>query len=316
MSATNVQHHAMRKLSAVVAALIILTAAAQQDPMYSMYMWNMMAIQPGYAGSADVLNATALSRIQWAAIEGAPTTQSLSVHSPLNAQTLGLGGSLVHDRIGRTYTTSAFADIAYRMRVSRGTRLALGLNAGINHAYVANSKVENTDPNDPTFQADISGRICPNFGFGAYLWSTKGYVGLSAPKLLRNYLGRYSQDGISSQFIQESTHVFLTAGYVFPIGTVKLKPSIMLKASEGAPLSGDVSATVFLQDKFILGAAYRYGDSFTGILALQATNQIRVGYAYDMGISQLNRRANGTHEVMVSYAPVFTRDKIRSPRYF
>lgn len=316
MSTAHVQNRAMRILSAIVVASLALTATAQQDPMYSMYMWNMMAIQPAYAGSADVLNATALSRIQWAAIEGAPTTQSLSLHSPLNARTIGLGGNLAHDRIGRTYTTSAFADIAYRMRVNGNTRLALGLNAGINHAYVANSKVENTDPNDPTFQADISGRICPNFGFGAYLWSKKGYVGLSVPKLLLNYLGRYSQDGMSSQFIQEATHIFLTAGYVFPMGTVKFKPSIMIKASEGAPLSGDVSATVFLQDKFILGAAYRYGDSFTGILALQATNQIRVGYAYDMGISLLNRRANGAHEVMISYAPVFTRDKIRSPRYF
>ena len=317
MRENHVKRSVMRTLTSLVAALCTLWATAQQDPMYTMYMWNMMAIQPGYAGSADVLNVTALSRIQWAGIDGAPVTHSLSAHSPLNAKTLGVGGSLVHDRIGRTYTTSAYGDIAYRMNVNRNTRLALGLNAGINHAVVANTQVENTDPNDPTFRSDITGRVCPNFGFGAYLWSQHGYAGIAVPKLLRNYLGRASgADGISSRFMQEATHVFITAGYVLPLGAVMFKPAIMLQATEGAPLSGDISANFFLQDKFVLGAAYRHGDSFSGILGMQATDQIREGYAYDMGISVLNRRAGGAHEIMVSYAPVFTRERVRSPRYF
>ncbi len=306
----------MRFITSLAVAACMVQAHAQQDPMYSMYMWNMMAIQPAYAGSADVLNAVALSRIQWSAISGAPVTHSLSVHSPVNDRTLGLGGSLVHDRIGRTYTTSAFADIASRMQVSKEFRLALGLKAGINHASIANTQVENTDPNDPSFQSDISGRVCPNFGFGAYLWSSKAYVGISVPKLLRNYIGRYSNDGINSRFFQEATHMFITAGYVFNMGTVKFKPSIMLLASEGAPLTTDLSANFFLRDKFVLGAAYRFGDSVTGILAVQATDQIRVGYAYDMGISAITKRANGAHEVMISYNPVFNRERVRSPRYF
>lgn len=299
-------------------ALIILSAQAkaQQDPMYSMYMWNMMAIQPGYAGSADVFNATALSRIQWAGISGAPVTHSLSAHSPVNNRTLGLGGSLVHDRIGRTYTTSAFASIAYRMRVSQQYRLALGLNAGINHASIANSRVENTDPSDPTFQADISGRVHPNFGFGAYLWSSKGYVGVSVPKLLKNYLGRFNYNDLQTRYLQEATHLFVTAGYVFPLGTVKFKPSIMVRATEGAPITTDISANFFLLDKFSVGAAFREGDSVTGILSVQATDQIRVGYAYDMGTSALTKKALGSHEIMISYDPVFTRERVRSPRYF
>lgn len=123
MRENHVKRSVMRTLTSLVAALCTLWATAQQDPMYTMYMWNMMAIQPGYAGSADVLNVTALSRIQWAGIDGAPVTHSLSAHSPLNAKTLGVGGSLVHDRIGRTYTTSAYGDIAYRMNVNRNTQI-------------------------------------------------------------------------------------------------------------------------------------------------------------------------------------------------
>ncbi len=306
----------MRTVVALLFAAMMGNVCAQQDPMYSMYMWNMLAIQPGYAGSADVLNATALSRIQWSAINGAPVTHSLSVHSPVNERTLGIGGNLVHDRIGRSTTTSAFADIAYRMVVTKKYRLALGLQAGVNLASIANTKVENTDPSDPTFQADISGRVCPNFGFGAYLWSSNSYLGISVPKLFKNYLGRFSNEGINERFFQEATHVFITAGYVLPLGTVKFKPSIMLRATEGAPLSADISANFFLYDKIVLGAAYRNGDSVTGILAVQATEQVRVGYAYDMGLSAVTRRANGAHELMISYNPVYNRERVRSPRYF
>ena len=106
--------------------LVAAGARAQQDPLYSMYMWNMMTVMPGYAGSADVLNVTALSRVQWASVSGAPTTHSLSGHAPINKRSLGLGMSLVRDQIGRTATTSFYSDIAYRIRLNPRTRLAFG----------------------------------------------------------------------------------------------------------------------------------------------------------------------------------------------
>lgn len=297
------------------AMLLTLVGRAQQDPMYSMYMWNMMAIDPAYAGSADVLNVTALSRMQWTGIQGAPMTHSLSAHAPINRRSLGLGMTAVNDRIGRTNTTSVFADLAYRVFVSEHTRLAFGLKAGINHAQIANTQVENTDPNDISFSSDMSGQVVPNFGFGLFLWSKKGYVGLSTPKLLRNYLGSTVEDRTIGS-AHESPHAFLTAGYVFPMGTVKFKPALMIKASEGAPLSIDLSANFFLMDRLCLGAAYRNGDSVTGILSVQVNDQWRVGYAYDLGTSALASRSNGSHEVMLSYDPVFTRERVRSPRYF
>jgi type IX secretion system PorP/SprF family membrane protein len=296
--------------------LLPFTAKAQQDPMYSMYMWNMMTVMPGYAGSADVLNVTAMSRMQWTGIQGAPRTQSLSAHAPINMQSLGLGGSIVHDQIGRTATTSAFADIAYRMRIVRKTRLAFGLKMGLNHAQMANTRVENTDPNDPTFAFDQSGKLFPNFGFGTYLWSRKGYFGISVPKILRNYLSTTYVDGSDLRFGREATHMFITGGYVFPLGTVKFKPSFLVKLSEGAPISTDISANFLFHDRFWLGAAYRQRDCVTAILSLQINDQFRAGYAYDLGISKLATRSNGSHEIMISYDPVFTRERVRSPRYF
>lgn len=303
-------------LAAALCALAPHAVRAQQDPMYTMYMWNMMAIDPAYAGSADVLNVSALSRMQWTGIQGAPVTHCLTGHAPVNKQSLGVGLTLVHDHIGRSSTTSAFADIAYRIRLNKHTRLAFGLKAGINHVQLANTLVEHTDPNDPTFAADVSGKVLPNFGFGLYLWSKRGYVGVSVPKLLRNYLTAVNADRNTLGYAQEVPHLFLTAGYVFPLGSVKFKPALMVKATQGAPISTDLSANFFFMDRLCMGAAYRYGDSFSGILSLQVNDQWRIGYAHDFGTSALASRSNGTHEVMLAYAPVFNRERIRSPRYF
>lgn len=309
-------HTLMRRLFFAAAVLCGTSVMAQQQPLYSMYMWNMMAVQPGYAGSADVLNAGAVSRVQWNSVAGAPVTHALSAHAPINYRTLGAGGTLVHDRIGRTYTTSAYGDIAYRMRLNKRTRLALGIKAGVDHTVIANTQVENTDPTDPTFQADVVGRVQPNFGFGAYLWSKKGYVGLAVPKLMRNYIGQFNIDGLITRFQQEATHLFLTGGYVFPMGTVKFRPSVMLRATEGAPLSGDLAANFFFQDRITLGAAYRHQAGIVGMVSMQITDQVRAGYAYDLGTQRNIVRRLSAHEVMISYDPVFTRERVRSPRYF
>lgn len=307
----------LRKLRWALPALLwASTAQAQQDPMYSMYMWNMMTIMPAYAGSADVLNATALSRIQWTAIDGAPITHTLSAHAPVNKETLGAGVSLTYDQIGRTNTTSLFGDLAYRMQVTSKTRLAFGMRLGFNHAQIGSTQVQNTDPDDPTFAVDQSGRILPNFGFGAYLWSKRGYIGASVPKILHNYLGATNDDGMLTRFSQEQSHAFITGGYVFPIGSVMFKPAFMVKGVSGAPISMDLSANFLFIEKLWLGAAYRHGDSMTGIFSFQVTDQFRAGYAYDLGLSTLNRHANGAHEIMISYDPVFTRERVRSPRYF
>ncbi len=305
------------RLHTLVLGLLLTGAGhAQQSPMYGLYMWNMMTVMPGYAGSAGVLNATAVSRVQWAAINGAPITHALSAHAPIKFHNLGWGGSLVHDRIGRTYTTAFYTDVAYRIKVTRHTQLAFGLKVGLDHVSARHTQVEHTDPNDPTFSADVSSRVRPNFGAGLYLWSRKGYLGLSAPKLLRNHQGRSELDGVIMDMNQETPHYFVTAGYVLPVGSVKVRPSILVRATEGAPLSMDVAAHVFMMERLSLGAGYRHGDGIQGMFSVQMTDQLRMGYAYTVGTSPLARRSNGSHEIMFSYDPVFTRERVRSPRYF
>ncbi len=305
----------VRQIFLAVTTLIMVgmapSAKAQQDPMYSQYMFNSLAFNPAYAGSADVFSAMALSRHQWVGFAGAPSTQTLSVNSPLPGDKLALGGNLIHDVAGPAKQNSVFVDVAYRIRTGADTRLSFGLSGGINffQADLASLSTVEADPHN----GNISGKVLPNFGFGLYWHSPRYYVGVSAPKLLENKIG---DDGtvVTSQ---EYRHYFLTAGYVMDINLdLKFKPSIMLRAVEGAPLSLDVNANFLLRDRVWFGAMYRYGNGFGVMAQYQVNEQLRLGYAFDMTTTKLGAYNAGTHEIMIGYDFKFTKGRTISPRYF
>lgn len=286
-------------------------ANAQQDPMYSQYMFNTLAFDPAYAGSADVFTAMALSRNQWVGFKGAPTTQTLSLHSPLPGGKLSLGGNLIHDVAGPARQSSAFIDIAYRIRTGKDTRLSFGLTGGVNYfqADLASLSTVEAEP----VNGNISGKALPNFGFGLYWHSTRYYVGLSAPKLLENTIG---EDGVVATN-KEFRHYFAMAGYVMDISQdLKFKPSVMLRVVEGAPLSMDVNASFLLRDRVWFGAMYRIGNAFGFMAQYQVNEQLRLGYAFDLTTTRIGSYNAGTHEIMLSYDFKFSKGRTISPRYF
>ncbi|MFN3876210.1 MAG: type IX secretion system membrane protein PorP/SprF, partial [Flavobacteriales bacterium] len=85
-------------------ALLLIGQAVrgQQDPLYSQYMFNTLAVNPGYAGSAGIFTVMALSRHQWVGLAGAPSTQTLLAHTPLGSTAMAAGASILNDRIGPT----------------------------------------------------------------------------------------------------------------------------------------------------------------------------------------------------------------------
>ncbi len=284
---------------------------AQQDPMYSQYMFNTLAFNPAYAGSADVFTAMALSRHQWVGFAGAPSTQTLALHSPLPGQTLSLGGELVHDVSGPAKQSSAFADAAYRIRTGADTRLAFGVKAGVNffQADIAALRTVDADP----VNANISGKLLPNLGFGMFWHSPTYYVGLSAPKLLENTIG--SDGGVVTN--REFRHYFLMGGYVMDVNRdLKFKPSVLMRVVQGAPLSLDLNANFLLRDKVWFGGMYRVGNGFGFMAQYRFNEQLRAGYAFDLTTTRIGAYNAGTHEIMVSYDLRFTQGRTISPRYF
>ena len=177
--------------------------------------------------------------------------------------------------------------------------------------------LQNVDANDPLFGQDISAKARPNFGFGLYYWGKKGYLGMSAPKLLEH--DRFEADlaTTSVSAVRQRRHYFLIGGYVFDFNRdVKFRPSFLVKAVEGAPMEADVSAMFLLREKLWLGAAYRNSDAISAIIAYQINDRFKLGYAHDFTTSRLRSYHSGTHELMLSYDMRFNMEQTLSPRYF
>jgi type IX secretion system PorP/SprF family membrane protein len=311
--------HLKHLLSGIIATVMLmffaLESTAQQDPMYTQYMENLQTVNPAYAGSKDLLSMMVVSRNQWVSMPDAPITRTFAVHSPVTGTNMGLGFSILSDHIGPVKQTGMYVDYSYTLNFSKGRNLSLGLKGGVNFYEARISDLTTNDPGDPVFANDINRNFLPNFGVGAFYHASKYYFGLSVPKLIENSINK---NGVSVQNIsKERLHIFFMAGYVFDVNRiVKFKPSILTKYVKNAPVSVDMNGTFLFYDRLWLGAMYRLGDSFGGLFQIQVTDQIKIGYSYDLPINKLGAYNNGTHEIMVSFDFDFGRGRVRSPRYF
>ncbi|MBT1706396.1 PorP/SprF family type IX secretion system membrane protein [Chryseosolibacter indicus] len=301
----------MKKL--VLALLLALgfcmDALAQQDAMYSQYMFNMLSVNPAYAGSRDVLSATAMKRWQWVNMDGAPETLTFTADMPVWHEKIGLGISFVNDQIGVTKNSSLYTSYSYRIRFLSGGTLAFGLQAGFTNMKANYLSLYTTTRNDQVFMENINEWL-PNFGAGAYYSTDNFYVGLSAPHLINNTIIK------GTESVQKQ-HFFITAGYVFRTSeVVSLKPSLLFKYVDGAPLEGDVNINVWFHDKVAVGASYRTGDAVVALAEFQINQQLRFGYAYDMTLTRIKAYSSGSHEIMLRYEFGYAKNKILTPRYF
>jgi len=312
----------MKKFKNIVLVLMLtiigVTANAQQAPMYTHYMYNTLSINPAYAGSRDALTITGLHRSQWVDFKGAPVTQTLTLHTPLRNEHIGIGLSILNDKIGPTNNTSVFVDFAYRIKLNEKSKLAFGLSAGTN-IYQANlSALETEQQNDPSFTNNTKNNLTPNFGFGMYYSRDNFYAGISAPDLLEN---NYSVENVNGNAIagKEQRHYFLIAGGLIKLSdNLAFKPTTLVKVTPAAPIQADVTASFIIMKKVLIGAMYRTGDSFGGLIGFDITEQLHLGYSFDWSYGlKTAKYNNGSHELLLRYDFIFgSKKQIHSPRYF
>ena len=293
---------------------------AQQEPHFTMFMFNKQMINPAYAGARDALSFTGLYRNQWVNMDGAPVTYDLGVHSPLNNNPrVSLGGLVYADKISVFDQYGLYGQYAYRFPVSNTSTLSLGLQAGVENF---------SDPfaGDVVINQNIQSAWLPNFGVGAYLSSDLYYLGMSVPRIIQNQYNRDAGTGTTNA-ARQFRHYFLMGGLILPLSNVvKLKPNFMAKyvTNPGrnieTPLSMDYNLSFIFLDRFLLGASYRTNviknhDSFDAIFEMQLTPNMRMGYAYDYTLSELQSYNSGSHEIMLGYDIAKRIKAYTSPRF-
>lgn len=296
--------------------LLSISSFSQQDPMYTLYMNDPILINPAYAGSRGNLSMNGVFRKQWVGLDWQPTTTSVTINSPFLNYKIGVGFSFMNDQIGPMQQTGIYLDYAYHLRFENNKNLSLGLKAGFTNFDLDLLDLTTTDWDQYVQLNDRPSKFLPNFGIGAYYYTDKYYVGFAIPLLVKNSL---EDDENTLEVIgREDRTYFISAGMVFTLvePIIKLKPTVLGRAIFGAPPSVELGATAIFYDRVWFGLIYRFGDAIAAHLRLQATNQLQIGYSYDLTNSDLRPHNKGTHEIMLNY--VFTRrgQRILSPRYF
>jgi type IX secretion system PorP/SprF family membrane protein len=272
---------------------------AQQDPLYTQYMDNLLIINPAFAGSKENGNVLLVARNQWVSLPNSPITRSLAYQTPTNNKKVGLGFSVMFDKIGPQKQTGVYFDYSYFLQVSEKFKLGMGLKGGASFYRAALTDLITIDP-DPIYSQDIYKNFLPNIGVGFFLSSDDTYFGLSVPKLIENTITR---DDYQTQYVnKEEIHLYMIGGKTFSLNEdFQLKTSAMFRYVKNAPFSFQINAMVGFKEKFWVGGMARFGDSFAILTQFQATEKMKIGYSYDFTTSDLSYFSNGTHEIMFSY---------------
>jgi len=182
---------------------------AQQDAMFSQYMFNTMSLNPAYAGSSKAISSSFITRHQWIGIKGAPSTQSFAIHSPFK-KNVGLGLSIINDVAGPINNLSIQTNYSYNLTISENSLLYMGLMLGLNNVNIKLNSLNDINVDDLSFTENLN-TYRPVFGFGLYYRQPNAYVGFSIPDIVEtSYTNNQSN-------WEHKRHLFLIAGYVMDI---------------------------------------------------------------------------------------------------
>ncbi|WP_083925169.1 PorP/SprF family type IX secretion system membrane protein [Flexithrix dorotheae] len=295
-----------RKLLIIILTLVTNQLLGQVETQFTQYMFNEFAINPAFAGSAESLNLTGSYRTQWTGVEGAPTTQTFSGHTPLNNENIGIGLLVLNDQVGIHKTLRVLSAYSYKIKLDRNSYLSLGVQAGLVNKKSEYSSISSSLQNqlDPTFLGGDYNELIPEFGGGLYFNSKKVFAGLSVPN-------------ISAGTFRDNIHGFLYLGGKIGINKgVEWQPSLMVKAVENTPINVDINSNIIFNEVLWLGVSLRSFKSVNFLAQVQATPQLRIGYSYDTNPIDLNSINGGAHEIVLNFRFTFFNPRLVTPRHY
>jgi type IX secretion system PorP/SprF family membrane protein len=305
----------MQRLISIIGFILFpLYMNGQSFTMSDHYVHEALAINPAYAGSQDALSMTILYRNFNSGFEGSPKTMSLSIHTPVSNEKIGLGLFIMNDKIGVSEETNFVGNYAYRMDLGYG-KLAFGLGLCLTLNKTEWNKLAALDANDEQLANTSSSGLMPNFSAGIY-YSTKNYfIGLSVPLLLSHVFNPLKDKYITKNDFSNYNY-FCNAGYILDAGSnLKIYPSFLLKYHKGDATQIDINSKIILKNRVGFGATYRSNNVIIGRIECQLNNQLRIGYSYDFKVGGDLLYKYNSHEIMLNY--IFNyKTEVAGPRQF
>lgn len=315
--------------------------SAQQNIQFTQYVFNTLSVNPAYAGYKEDWYVQAAQRLQWQGIEGSPTTTSVSIDGVTDEfnKRIGLGLQMTADRFGAESNTSLYANYAYRIRLNREDtkRLCFGLALGVTQYGLDGTLLDPVEVDDPLLNYEKKYNYIPDARFGVYYYTPKWFIGFSATDMFSGYDGSnsiFNWNADSTLNILRKPHFYLISGALFNLSPyTRIRPSCMIREDLKGPTDMDLSVSFIFDDRFWVGATYRtplrlwnkhyeednslsLTNGIAGILQFQITDNLRIGYSYDLALSSLFNSQNGTHELTLGWILPQKRKRVLSPRFF
>ena len=314
-----INHRVMKKTLAIFLFLISVSTYGQQDPLFTQYMYNKLAINPGYAGSHELFSLEAITRLQWVGIKGAPRTTSFTANTPLRNPHIGLGFYVYRDQLGPTVDYGIMGNFTYRV-IFDHSKLCFGINAGIKYYNIDWGELEANDQDDVAIINQVNNKVVPDLDFGIYYYAPHFYAGLSSKHLLQNQMSVSSAPSpdTKSSFSRLKRHFYGIAGGAIPLSeNLVFMPSMLMKVVEGAPFQTDINASFLIRNTFTLGASFRTNAAVAFLVEVNITKNLSIGYSYDIWFNALRGFNSGSHEIRLGYDfDLFDKSRMLTPRYF
>lgn len=287
----------MKKTLVILLVCFSLTTFGQQDPLYSQYQFNQLMINPAYAGIYNRLSVGAISRFQWAGIDGSPRTNTITAQSALADGKIGLGALVLNDRFGVSNNYELQLSSSYNIKFNNTTKLAMGIQGGFVQFGYDFSKVNLDFFDDPELINGHDNVLKPNFGAGIMLLNSNFFIGASVPRILNVSV----RDGVT-QSERYKRHYYLTAGVTAEIQKTPVKATTLIRSMAGETYSFDVTMSAFLEDVMWAGISVRDLKHFGVLGIFELGENLKLGYSFELPTNNLIHGNYGTHEVSISYS--------------
>jgi type IX secretion system PorP/SprF family membrane protein len=299
------------KLFWILLIITTFAANAQQDPQFSQNMFNHLTVNPGFAGSSGLINASLLNRYQWVGFPGAPKTNVLNVEAAARiiGENDGIGLSILNDAIGYEKNVSVGISYSWRKKIRQGmlgTGISVGMmNKNLKPGWMQEEGSDLINSADPGLPQQEANGILADLGAGLFYKHKDYYLALSAkhinqPSFSFEESGRYSL----------MRHYYLSGGYTFTMGNEKyeLLPSFFFK-SDATSTQIDINCILQYDKRIWGGLSFRPNDAIVILLGTEMQNGLKFGYSYDINTSALSRYNSGSHELYVAYSVLFNKKK-------
>jgi len=281
--------------------LFSMTLAAQQSPLYSLYMFNDFAINPAVAGSENCYKAQINNRYQFVGIENAPVTASLSLHGRLNESPMGIGGLIYNDSQGAFSKFGVYGAYSYIIEIDNRTDFSLGLNLGVIDYKIDLTKIKFLEE-EPNLTESTYEFIRPDATFGAYLKSRDYFAGVSMDQLFNNKLEMVADSLVSdnSAINRITSHVSLVGGLKYKLSYgFDFEPTVLIRKAPKTPVQAEISGRLTYQKTAWAGVSVRSSDAVALLIGYNYRKLFTFAYAYDITYSALRKASNGSHEVII-----------------